>query len=237
MSTESVFNKRLRPETTFDKIEAILEHLNLPPGFVEFVRKNRRVVAVCFVALIVAIVAGSFYLSYVEERRDRAASALSVAEGEDGAKRLAALEKVAADFSATSAALWAKVEIARQYMGEGKYEEAARRYGALIEKESKKNPVWPLLVFGKAEALEGAKQWDEAIAQYTVLQDIAGYESLGYMGVGKIYRQQGKDEQALAVYNNFLLKAGDEPRFQQEKQAMEAEIARLKMVIENKETK
>ncbi len=234
MSTESAFNKRLRPETTFDRIEAMLEHLNMPPGFIEFIRKNRKIVTCCLVLLIVAIVAGSFYLSYVEERRDRAASALSIAEGKEGAERVVALEKVAADFSATSSALWAKIEIARQYMDEGKYEEAARRYGALIKKESQKNPVWPLLVFGKAEALEGAKQWDDAVAQYTVLQDIAGYEYLGYSGAGKIYRRQEKDKQALAVYNNFLLKAGDEPRFQQEKQAMEAEIARLKMVIENK---
>ncbi len=234
MSTESAFNKRLRPETTFDRIEAILEHLNLPPRFVEFIRKNRRMVAISTVLLVVAIVAGSFYLSYVEERREKAASALSLAEAMEGGERSAALEKVATDFSATSAALWAKITVAQQQMAEEKYKKAAEQYGVLAEQEKQSNPVWPLLVFGRAEAEEGAGLWDDAIASYTILQDIAGYESLGYLGVGRINEQQGRQKQALAVYNNFLLKAGDDPRLKQEKQAMEAEIARVKMIMENK---
>ncbi len=234
MSTESVFNKRLRPETTFDRIEAILEHLNMPPGVVEFIRKNRRLVVVLFTVHIVAIVAVSFYLSYKEEQRSMAASALSLAEEQKGVERITALENVAADFSSTSSALWAKVNVAQQYVKEGNYDKAVQQYQLLIEKEGQKNPVWPLLVFGKAEALEGGKLWEQAIAEYTLLQDIAGYEALGYLGVGRIYRQQNMEEKALAVYNNFLLKAGDDSRLQADKQVVEAEIARVKMIIENK---
>ncbi len=234
MSTESAFNKRLRPETTFDKIEAILEHLNLPPGFVEFVRKHRRLVTFIVVVLLVTIVAGSLYTSYLERQRNSAASALSVAEEKSGADRIAALEKVAADFSATSSAVWAEIEIAQQQAREGAFDQAAQQYDAVINKEGKSSPLWPLLVAGRAGALEGAKAWDRAIAEYTILQDIKGYETLGYSGVGRIYRQQGQDEKALAVYNNFLLKAGDESRLQADRQMIEAEIARIKMIMAGK---
>ncbi len=235
MSTESAFNKRLRPETTFDRIEGVLEHLNLPPGFVEFVRKHRRLVMFCVVTLLVAIIAGSLYTSYLEQQRNKAASALSAAEEKSGAEKLSALEKVAADFSATSSAVWAEIAVAQQQVKEGAFDKAVQQYDAIISKEGEKSPVWPLLVFGKAGALEGAKAWEQAIAEYTILQNIKGYETLGYSGVGRIYRQQGEAEKALAVYNNFLLKAGDESRLQADKRVMEAEIARIRMMMESKE--
>lgn len=231
MSTESAFNKRLRPETTFDKIEAILEHLNLPPQFVELIRHNRKVVTTVVLVVIAAVIAGSLYSSYQERRVRQAASALSLAGDKSGEEKIGALEKVAADFHSTGSALWAQIEIAQEWMKEGEYQKAAGQYSAVLGDVKSTSLVYPLLVYGKAGALEGAKEWEGAVAGYTALQEIVGYEALGSLGVGRVYRQQGKNEEALAEYNNFLLKAGDDPRLQADRQAVEAEVARLKAVI------
>ncbi len=231
MSTESAFNKRLRPESTFNKIEAVLEHLNLPPQFIEFVRKNRKMVVFIVVILITTIVAASLYTSYREQQITKAASALSFASEKTGEEKIAALEKVAAEFSSTSSALWAKIEIAQEQVKNEKYTRAAEQYAAILQEINKKNPVYPLLLFGRAGALENAQSWEAAIAEYTTLQEVVGYEALGYLGVGRIYQQQGDMKKALAVYNNFLLKAGDDSRMQADKQNFSAQIARVKTLI------
>ncbi len=38
MASESAFNKKLTAETNMDKVEGLLEHFNLPPKVIDFIR-------------------------------------------------------------------------------------------------------------------------------------------------------------------------------------------------------
>lgn len=235
MSTESIYNKRLRPETTFDKIEAVLEQLNLPLNFIEFIRRHRRSVTTAIILLIVGVVAVSLYSSHQKEKIRESVEALTIAHEQDGEKKIVALEEVASEFGSTSAALWAQVEIAQERVAAGEYGKAVERYSNVLREVTNKNPVYPLLVLGKAEALENERSWEMAITEFSILQEIVGFETLGYLGAGRIYRQQGKNEQAVGIYNNFLLKAEGEPRLERDKQVIEAEVSRLKAIIGDKQ--
>ena len=55
MASESAFNKRLTEETSMDQVEGLLEHLNLPPKAIDFIRKNQRMLQIAL-AVVVAVV-------------------------------------------------------------------------------------------------------------------------------------------------------------------------------------
>lgn len=230
MSSESAFNKRLAPETTMDKVEGLLEHFNLPPKVITFIRANQRKLQFLTAVIIVVVVAWSLYGSYREKIIEEGATALSLALKSDDGTKQSALQRVVEEYSSTNSARWAKVELAHLAMKNGNYTEAVSLYDVILKEVDNSNPLYPLILFGKAQALEAQQIYGEATATYNLLKEEKGYEHLAYMGKGRIEEAQKNYQTAIAVYNNFLLAVGDDPSFSQARVEIEAKIARLNAI-------
>ena len=228
MAGESVFEKRLTAETTMDRVEGLLEHFNLPPKVISFIRKNARALQIGISLLVVVIVATSLYGSYQEKRRENAASALARAMQSAQENKGEALAKVVADFASTSSGRWARIELAHLEMTKGAFATAAAQYREILSQTDNKSPLYGLVLYSLAQALEADKKIPEATAEYDRLKAIKGYESLGYQGMARLEEGQGNLEKAIAIYNNFLLSIGDDPSLAQAKEQIEGNIARLK---------
>ncbi len=228
MASDSAFNKRLTAETTLDKVEGLLEHFNLPPRAIRFIRANLRLIQFAIAVLVAAIVFWSLYSSYRDRQREEGASALSKAmiQSQDG--QVVALRKVAEEFASTSSALWAKIELAHLDMQKGAFAEAGEKYRKVLSEITNSSPLYPLILFSLAQSLEADKKFPEADKEYDLLKNCKGYEHIAYSAMGRLEEVQGNNEKAIAVYNNFLLSIGDDPSFAQAKEQIEGKIARLK---------
>lgn len=227
-SNENAFTKRLGPETTADKVEGLLEHFNLPPAVIAYIRKNLRIIQVALALLVAIVVAVSLYTSYRERIVQEAASALSTAMNQPDDERKAALESVIGEYGSTKAAVWAKIELAHFSMQKGDFHQAAEQYANVLTGLKATNAAYPLVLFGLAQAYEAEKNFSEATATYELLTNIVGYEQLGYSALGRIAEAMGDKEKAIATYNNFILAAGDDPEKKALVDEFSKQIARLK---------
>jgi len=228
MAGESAFDKKLSAETNMDKVEGLLEHFNLPPKVIDFIRTNQRLIQLGIAVVVIAVVFWSLYGSYRERIRDEASSSFALALQSEEAARAEALRAVADKYGSTSSALWARVELAHLDMQKGLFDEASKQYQAILPDVKTSTPLYPLIIFSLAQSLEGAKRYQEAFSQYDLLKDNKGFEQMAYTGMGRIEEAQGNSEKAIAIYNNFLLSLGDDPAFSQTKAEINAKIARLK---------
>lgn len=228
MASESAFNKRLTAETTLDKVEGLLEHFNLPPKAISFIRGNLRVIQVVIAVTVAAIIFTSLYGSYREKQREEASSALAKAMAQAKEGQAEALRKVSEQYASTSSALWAKVGLAHLDMQNGAFAEASDKYRKILSDIDKAEPMYPLVLFSLAQAFEADKKFAEATKEYDVLKDVKGFEHIAYSGMGRLEEVQGNIEKAIAIYNNFLLSIGDDPSFAQAKAQIDEKIARLK---------
>jgi len=228
MSSESAFNKRLTEETKMDQVEGVLEHFNLPPKVIDFIRENQRLIVASLVVVLIAVVTWSLYSSYRKGVVQDAASMLSLALQEKGDSKITSLTNVVDKYGTTTSAQWAKIELAHQDMKNGAFAAAAEKYQQELEEFDTSSPLYPLLVFGTGQALEADKKYTDASAQYNILKEISGYEHIGYSGLARIEESQGNFKKAYTVYNNYLLNVGNEPSSAQARTAIEEQIARLK---------
>lgn len=228
MASENAFNKRLTAETTMDKVEGLLEHFNLPPKAIAFIRRNKSIIKIILIAVIVAVVSGSLYKSYRERIREEASSALATAMQQTGSDQAEALRKVADTYGSTSSALWAKIELAHLDMKNGAYADAGTKYSGILGELKKASPLYPLVLFGMAQSHEADRKYPEAMSRYDALKNFKGFEHLAYTGMGRIEEMQGNIDQAIAVYNDFLMSIGDDPMLAQAKEEIQSKIARLK---------
>lgn len=228
MSKESAYNKKLAQETTMDQVEGLLEHFNLPPKTIAFVRENKRTIQAGIAIVVIVVVTWSLYSSHQEKNRERAATAFSLAMQEEGTAQSASLQKIIEGYPKTSSALWARIELAHLDMKSEAYSEAITKYSNILEKVSTSDPLYPLLVYGLAQAMESSKDFDKAAGQYELLKDIKGYEHIGYTGLSRLAEAQGNIDRAIAIYNNFLLQVGDDTAMVQVKEQVSEKIARLK---------
>jgi predicted negative regulator of RcsB-dependent stress response len=217
-----------------DKIEGLLEHFNLPPKVIAYIRRNQKLIIFVLVLLLILIVTFSLYTSYRKKIVQEAASALSVAVQEKPDKRMDALTAVAEKYGSTTSAQWARIEIAHLDMKNGEFNSAADKYLKELKETDKDNPLYGLLLFGAGQALESGKKYDEASAQYNLLKELKGYEHLGYIGLARIEEVQGNYEKANTTYNNFLLNVGDDPSAARARAEIESRIARLKIKMGKK---
>jgi len=228
MASESAFNKRLTAETTIDKGEGLLEHFNLPPKAISFIRGNLRIIQIAIGLIVAAIVFTSLYGSYQEKLKEDASSALAKAMQQSKEGQAEALRKVSEEYGSTSSALWAKIGIAHLDMQNGSFTEAADKYRKILTGIKSADPLYPLVLFSLAQALEADKKFPDATKEYDLLKNFKGYEHIAYSGMGRLEEVQGNIEKAIAVYNNFLLSIGDDPSFAQAKEQIDGKIARLK---------
>lgn len=228
MGSENAFNKKLTTETKLDKVEGLLEHLNLPPKAIDFIRAHHRAIQLAIAVVVIAVVVWSLYGSYRERITEEASTALSAALTAKSDEEADALRAMADKYSSTSSALWAKVEIAHLDMKNGSFADASKKYAALLAELQNSNPLYPLVLFGLAQSLEADKRYGQAYTQYDQLKNITGYERIGYIGMGRLEEAQGNPEKAIAIYNDFLLSLGDDPSSAQVKGEITAKISQLK---------
>ncbi len=228
MSEENVFNKKLAPESTMDKVEGLLEHFNLPPKVIAYIRKNQRIIQVTIGVVVVVVVAWSLYGSYVEKMREESANALAVAMEKTGEEKNSALRKVVEDYSSSSSARWAEIELAHGEMQTGNFTAAAEKYRSLLSGIKQENPLYALVVYGIAQAEEAAGNYQQAYEKYDQLKSIKGYESIGYTSLARLEESRNNIDKAIAVYNNFLLAIGEDQSYADAKADIDRKIARLK---------
>lgn len=228
MASESAFNKKLAPETNMDKVEGLLEHFNLPPKMIDFIRVNQRIIQVVIAVMVIVVVFWSLYGSYRERIKEEASTALATALQADKAGQPEALRAVGDKYAGTSSALWARVELAHLDMANGSYADAAQKYTAILADIKTSNPLHSLVLFGLAQALEGEKRFEEASKQYDLLKNIKGYEQIAYTAMGRIEESQGHLDRAITIYNDLLLLMGEDAAYAQSQAEIKAKVAWLK---------
>jgi len=204
MADKSAFEKIHVDEREKADLGGVLEQLNLPPGVVEFVRTHQRSIYVILSIIAVVVVVWSLYGSYAEKKLTAASSALATAQDLQGEEKITALAQVAEEYAGTDPARWARIELARQAQKDGDSEEALRLYETVRRSLDQENSLYPLVIFGIAQAEEAAQKYEKALDEYQALKNIAGYESIGYNGAARIYEIQGKTEQAINQYEQYL---------------------------------
>ena len=70
--------------------------------------------------------------------------------------------------------------------------------------------------------------FEERVDLITLFKEIDGYKHIGYMSLGRLEEAQHNDDKAIAIYNNFILSAGDDPSFAQSRTEITSRIAMLK---------
>lgn len=228
MAGESAFNKRHVEPSTLSDVEGLLEHLNLPPAAIKYIREHKKTLQIVAGLVLVLVVGLAVYDSYRDKRIEAAASALAVAQQKGPEEKAGALEKVVSDFSGTTSALWAGVELAHLDMQTGKFAEAADKYQKIRNDLDASDPLFALTIFGVAQAREANNDYPEAFAAYQELKEIDGYQTIAYTGMARIQESQGKTDDALKTLTEFLATLTDKPATDPGKQLVEEKIARLK---------
>ncbi|SHO50113.1 tetratricopeptide repeat protein [Desulfopila aestuarii] len=228
MSGESAFEKRYVDPKDQSKIEGILELFNLPPKVIAFLRNYKRPIQVGLVVVTLVVVAGSLYKSYRERQIEDGASALALALQETGSAQADALNNVAEKYISTPSGRWAKVELAHMAMAERKFADASIAYGAIHKELKKSNPLFPLTLYGMAQAEEAQGNGDAAYAYFDELKDVPGYELTGYTGMARILEAKGELDKALGIYGQYVAVLGVAPENAGQKALVDAKIARLK---------
>lgn len=228
MAGQSAFDKQQIQESSHSEGSGLLEHLNLPPAVIRFIKKNKKNLQIGAAVIGVLVISLTLYSSYRSNRIQKASAALAVAMQAAEPERHKALVGVAADFSGTPSAHWANAELAHGLMKEGKFKEAAEQYGAVRKKISDSDPLFALLTYGLAQANEAAALFDAAALEYKALQKIEGYEGQGFTGLARMYEAQGKGKQALAVYEEYLATFTGQNQNDPAKIAVDEKVARLK---------
>ena len=204
MSERSAFDQNQVAEEAYVETSGVLDQLNLPPGAVKFLRKNKTILIVSAVVITVLVVTVALFNSYRTNRLESAASELSLSMAAEGDAKIQALELVVADFSGTPSALWAATELGHMAMKENQYEKAAEYYSQTREETSPSNPMYGLLTFAVAQAEEAGKNYGAASAAYVSLKGIEGYKDEGYLGMARVLEAQGENAKAVGVYEEYL---------------------------------
>ncbi|MBB5346470.1 tetratricopeptide repeat protein [Desulfoprunum benzoelyticum] len=229
MGGESVFDKKHVEPSAMGDVEGLLEHFNLPPAVISYIRRNKRVIQVTVAAILITVVALALYDSYRQKRIEEATSALTTAMQKAGDDKEKALGAVAAEFAGTASARWAEVELAHLTMAGSKFKEAAEQYRRIRNDLDRSDPLYALTSFGFAQAKEAGHEYDEASAAYQELKDIDGYQAIGYTGIARILESQGKTDKAIETLTTYLSTLADKAPTDPGKRIIEDRIARLKV--------
>ena len=148
MAEQSAFDKQHIQESSHGEGIGLLEHLNLPPVVIRFVKRNKKNLQIGAAVAGVVIVCLTMYSSYRSNRIQAASAALASAMQAAEPDRHKALVGVTAKFSGTPSAYWAGAELAHELMKEAKFKEAAEQYCAVRKNINVADPLFALLTFG-----------------------------------------------------------------------------------------
>lgn len=204
MAQGDVFKKPYVDEREKNNLEGLLEQLNLPPGAIAFVKRNKRLIQVAVAVVVMVAIVWALYGSYRENRIQNASMALAAAVEHDGQALIDALAAVEADYRGTDLAAWAKITRAHELAASDQVAEARQTYREALEKAGRSSPVRPLLVYGIAQTSAVLEEYEQAAAQYEALKTMQGFAEIGYLGMGQIHELQGAPAKAIQVYEEYL---------------------------------
>jgi len=205
MAEKSVFEKLHVGERDKNDLPSVLEQLNLPPKFVTFVREHKRLVQSTTILLILAVVMWSFYDTYREKQMQDGADALAIALELTGAEQIARLQMVSQEYAGTNPARWAALHYGlKLVVQEVPADDGVKRLAATRQKVAETSSLFPLITVSLAQAYERDDRREEALQEYQRLQDLRGYEFLGFNGTARIYEKSGERALALAEYEKCL---------------------------------
>ena len=211
MSTQSLFSKKNIKSQQPDTRRGLLEELNLPPEVISFIRENARSMQISLICVAMFVLGWIFYDYYAEQQENKGASLLASAMQVDSPEeRMWILKDVIKDYSRTDAALWSKLEMGHIDYQEGKFNEAAARFKETLDELASSSSLGPLVRLSLAQSYEENNQYDQAIAQYKILQKEAGFKQQANLALGRIYMVKGEKSQARKIYEELLQGLTDE---------------------------
>jgi len=212
MSAQSLFSKKNIEAQQPDTRRGLMEEMNLPPQMIAFIRKNSRNLQIVSIAVVVLVLGWVFYDYYTEMQEKKGASLLaSGLQVEATEERVQVLQNVINDYGRTEAARWSRLELAHIDYKEGRFEAAAAKYKEILDAVPADNSLAPLTRLNLAQSYEQAGQYDQAIAQYTLLKKSAGFTNQAYWGLGRLYMVKEDRAQARKVYEELISSLENSP--------------------------
>jgi predicted negative regulator of RcsB-dependent stress response len=203
MAEQSAFDRKNIELQTLAPPMGLLEHFNLPPAVIKFIRRNQRAIWTAVTGVVILIVAISAYTSYRQYRIEKAASALDAALVATQDKRQL-LDKVVQEYGSTPSGLWAQIELGFLDEKEGQGAKAITRFEEINTALAAKSLLKPLVLSKLGALYENEKQFDKALALYSELAGRQGFAPDAYRAMGRVNEQLGKTEEAAAMYGKYL---------------------------------
>ncbi len=230
MAEQSAFNKGHVEEATLVEADGLLEQLNLPPAMVAFLRKNKTIIWIIVFCIITAVTVTALYGTYTEYKVRKAANALTEAVSAEGDQKSALLNNVVNDYGSTPVGTWARVELAHLAVSEGRLDEGIETLLAIQGKIGSDNPLYTLVTSELAALYENSAKFDKAVENYKLLTGVTSFSSNAHEALGRIYEKQGKKQDALGMYEKYLVltkDSGDAPLINRMREMIQARIHRL----------
>jgi len=204
MVDQSVFDPNKIRETAASETSGLLDELNLPPGFIAFLRKNQRPlwIIVAVVATVVTVV--SLYGSYQNYRENKAVAALDAAMLADKGQQVSLFKQVITDYASTPTGHWARIELAKIDIKAGRLDDAIAQFTQVNQEIKEGNPLKPLVLYKLAGLLEEKKDYDTALARYQELVMFHGFDADAQYAMARVYTAMDKKPEAVTAYQQYL---------------------------------
>ena len=204
MANQSAFDPNHIKETAVSETSGLLDELNLPPAFIDFLRKNQRTLWFMVAVIAIVVTAVSLYGSYRTYRENKATAAMDAAMQADSDHQVDLLNKVVQDFTSTPTEHWARIELAQISIKNGKPAEAILQLQKVNKEVEAKNPLKPLVLFKLAGLYEETKNYQAALARYQELTAVSGFEADARYALGRVYAALHKNAEAVTAYQQYL---------------------------------
>jgi len=203
-SQHSVFTKKHEEVIAQDQ-KAILEEMNLPPAVISFIRGHEKQIKIVLATAFLLVVAWEGFSWYQAQRLEKSSAMLyNALKAADSGRQAEHLQALINAYGGTGSAAWAKVELGHLAFKEGRFDEAAERYRAVLDDIGRDNPMYPLVQYILAQALENQGEYDGARDLFLQLAETKGFAGPGYLGLARVYEKQGDMEQAASYYQEYM---------------------------------
>jgi len=233
--SRNVFHVKLGDQTA-GGTPGVLDQLQLPPALATFLQKNQRVIWKTVIAVAVVATAVALYSTWHSHVLNKAAAAYDQAvELKTTQEKKAAFQKIVADYSSTTSALWSQIALAHLDQEEDNFKSAIEQLTTAESKVAKENPLKSLLLVNLGGLYEQVKQFDKAESVYQQLKGIKGFEPMALDSLGRVYEAKGDKDKAVQVYQQYMgltemgkdKKEGALPRNFPEQEIVQASLNRL----------
>lgn len=201
---QSAFDLKHIEETAAVETSGVLDQLNLPPAFVDFLRKNQRAIWIVVGVVVTIVTVVSLYGSYRNYSLNKASTAYDAALLLEGDQKKAALQKVADKFGSTPSSIWSRVELAHIDQEAGDIKGAIDKLTAISSDLTQTSLLKPLILVNLGGLYEQDKQLDKAVTVFQELKGLNGFESAAVSSLGRVYENQGNMDKAVDMYQQYL---------------------------------